>query len=174
MTKEQIKNWVKNYINDVKEAIEDFNEENASLFGFNDVVEVALEEKIDWDKLQSKQDWTKEELHSVYIYEAKVNWSTFGNMSIEDTKKFSEALDNAIRFAEELNTDLKNNLGDNCRNKLYKYGMRMRPAGLGCQPNGFIKILGDEHYYDVVIYNRRLTDEEIKRYEMDYLGEAGA
>ena len=47
---------------------------------------------------------------------------------------------------------------------MYKYGMRLRPLGIGCQPSRWCK------YEDVVWYKFKLTDEELEQYDMDYLG----
>lgn len=57
--------------------------------------------------------------------------------------------------------------------KAYKYGMRLRGFSLGCQPmQGFIERIDDKsgRYYDLLLYNRELSQEEIKNYELDYLG----
>lgn len=56
---------------------------------------------------------------------------------------------------------------------LYKYGMRLRGFSIGCQPmNGFVKRQDDttDKYYDILIYNRPLKNDELKAYELDYLG----
>lgn len=92
ITKE-IYEQIKNYIEDVKEEIDNFNEENGRLFGFNDVVEVRLEKHFNFEK-------------QAIVYELKVNWSAVGNMSIEDTKKFMQALSNATEYAEKLNIQI--------------------------------------------------------------------
>lgn len=59
---------------------------------------------------------------------------------------------------------------------LYKYGMRLRGFSLGCQPmNGFVERQDDttRKYHDILLYNRQLTEEELKNYELDYLGSDG-
>lgn len=58
--------------------------------------------------------------------------------------------------------------------KVYKYGMRLRGFSPGAQPKtGLIEReddpLGD--YWDVLIYDRMLTVEDEKHYDLDYLGE---
>lgn len=66
----------------------------------------------------------------------------------------------------------------------YIYGMRLRPMGLGCQPKDFIlglettlekwlkkKDIDRENYHDVIIYQRELSDQDLSKYELDYLGE---
>lgn len=58
---------------------------------------------------------------------------------------------------------------------MHKYGMRLRPLGLGCQPSRWCKYddsnKEESGYYSFVWYERKLTDEEVKRFELDYLGE---
>ena len=56
---------------------------------------------------------------------------------------------------------------------MFVYGMRLRGFSLGCQPmNGFVERLDDAtgRYYDLLIYNRQLSDKEITDYELDFLG----
>lgn len=57
----------------------------------------------------------------------------------------------------------------------YFYGMRLRGCSIGCQPNGFIDRLDDPtgKYYDILIYDRQLTQEELWAYELDYLPTVG-
>lgn len=59
-----------------------------------------------------------------------------------------------------------------CDNKLpehYFYGMRLRGFSPGAQPKGVIERLDDPtgKYYDILVYDRRLTDAEIRDYELD-------
>ena len=59
-------------------------------------------------------------------------------------------------------------------NKVFMYGMRLRPFSIGCQPmNGLIRREDDKtgKYHDVLVYNRPLDDHEREDYELDYLGE---
>lgn len=56
--------------------------------------------------------------------------------------------------------------------KEYKYGMRLRGFSPGCQPKeGFLRreddTMGD--YYDVIVYDRQLTEDELRDYELDAL-----
>lgn len=56
----------------------------------------------------------------------------------------------------------------------YRYGMKYRGFSIGCQPrNGFLERSDDPtgRYYDILAYDRQLTDEEIKNYELDFIGE---
>ena len=54
----------------------------------------------------------------------------------------------------------------------YKYGMRLRGFSIGCQPlNGFLRRENDTtgKYFDVIVYERNLTDREVEQYELDRL-----
>lgn len=54
----------------------------------------------------------------------------------------------------------------------YKYGMRLRGFSIGCQPmKGFLRREDDTtgKYYDILVYNRPLTESEIYSYELDSL-----
>lgn len=55
----------------------------------------------------------------------------------------------------------------------YAYGMRLRGYSINCQPKiGLVKVLEDmsKRFYNILIYNRRLSEEEIKNYELTYIG----
>lgn len=57
---------------------------------------------------------------------------------------------------------------------MFKYGMRLRGFSIGCQPmKGFYERQDDDSrkYHDILIYERKLTDEELMDYELDFLGE---
>lgn len=54
----------------------------------------------------------------------------------------------------------------------YKYGMRLRGFGPGCQPKEGLLYGEDDitgKYWDIIVYDRPLTDKEIAEYELDYL-----
>lgn len=53
--------------------------------------------------------------------------------------------------------------------------MRLRGCSIGTQPNGFeiIENTIEDKYYDLLAYDRVLTDEELKEYELDYIGVMG-
>lgn len=56
---------------------------------------------------------------------------------------------------------------------MYKYGMRLRGFSIGCQPmNGFVERIDDPkgRYYDIIVYDRMLTGDEVAEYELTYLG----
>ena len=54
----------------------------------------------------------------------------------------------------------------------YFYGMRLRGCSPGAQPKGFIERRDDplERYHDILVYPRRLTDDELRDHELDFLG----
>lgn len=57
----------------------------------------------------------------------------------------------------------------------YWYGMRLRGFSPGCQPmDGLDAVMeGNEKYYNILIYHRELTDEEVRDYELDRIPEEG-
>jgi len=58
----------------------------------------------------------------------------------------------------------------------YRYGMRLRGFSPGCQPMiGLIRREDDttEKYHDILVYDRRLTEKELRDYELDYLDGEG-
>ena len=59
-------------------------------------------------------------------------------------------------------------------NRVFMYGMRLRPFSIGCQPmNGLIRVKDDKtgKYHDILVYNMPLEDRELEDYELDYMGE---
>ena len=58
---------------------------------------------------------------------------------------------------------------------MYKYGLRLRPAGINCQPDGFINIEDvnkeETGYWSIVEYNRKLTKKELEHYSMELIEE---
>ena len=55
----------------------------------------------------------------------------------------------------------------------YMYGMRLRGFSPGCQPkDGLVQRHDDTtgKYYDILEYNRKLTEKEIRDYELDEIG----
>lgn len=60
---------------------------------------------------------------------------------------------------------------------MYEYGMRLRPFGIGCQPmDGYVGrepyegFKYSDRYWDVIIYNRALSEKEMEDYELDFVG----
>lgn len=59
--------------------------------------------------------------------------------------------------------------------KLYKYGMKARGFSIGCQPGG-VKNYEDVSkletgYWSYIYYDRKLTDEELQKYELKFIEE---
>lgn len=58
----------------------------------------------------------------------------------------------------------------------YKYGMRLRPYGMGCQPkDGFLCVaeggtVDGYSYHNFVYYIDKLGKETADNYDLDYLG----
>lgn len=55
---------------------------------------------------------------------------------------------------------------------MYRYGMRLRGFAPMCQPKeGFVERQDDTtgRYYDILVYNRELTEKELRDYELDRL-----
>lgn len=59
----------------------------------------------------------------------------------------------------------------------YKYGMRLRGFSIGCQPmKNFYERLDDtgvysRRYHDILVYTEPLAKDDLRNYELDYLGE---
>lgn len=55
----------------------------------------------------------------------------------------------------------------------YVYGMRSRGFSLGCQPmDGFIRREDCvDRYHDLLVYDRKLTEKEVKDYELDLVSQ---
>lgn len=54
----------------------------------------------------------------------------------------------------------------------YVYGMRLRGFSLGCQPmRGLLERQDDTtgRYHDLIVYDRELTAEELREYELDFV-----
>ena len=59
------------------------------------------------------------------------------------------------------------------KNKLYKYGMRLRGFSPMCQPMSGLAVAedGDSKYHNYLYYERKLTNKEVEDYELDFIGE---
>ena len=55
---------------------------------------------------------------------------------------------------------------------IHKYGMKLRQCGPGCQPKGFVKCenLENADYYSFIWYDHELTEDEVKQFDLEYLG----
>ena len=54
----------------------------------------------------------------------------------------------------------------------FVYGMRLRGFSPGCQPmEGLLSREDDTtgKYYDLIVYDRKLTERELSEYELDYV-----
>lgn len=52
----------------------------------------------------------------------------------------------------------------------YRYGMRLRGFSIGCQPMSGLDHREDDktgRYYDILVYNRPLSDKDVGDYELD-------
>ena len=52
------------------------------------------------------------------------------------------------------------------------YGMRLRGFSIGCQPKeGFVERLDDPtgEYWDIIVYDRALSDKEVDAYDLDFV-----
>lgn len=55
---------------------------------------------------------------------------------------------------------------------IYVYGMRLRGFSPGCQPmHGLMERRDDPKgdYHDLLLYDRQLTEKEMRDYELDYI-----
>lgn len=55
---------------------------------------------------------------------------------------------------------------------MFYYGMRLRGFSPGCQPKGVIERLDDpfSKYHDILAYDHKLTEDDLRDYELDYIG----
>lgn len=55
--------------------------------------------------------------------------------------------------------------------KEYRYGMRLRGYSPGAQPKGVLRREDDTtgRYHDIIVYDRRLSADEIRNYELEEL-----
>lgn len=57
---------------------------------------------------------------------------------------------------------------------MYRYGMRIRGYGIGCQPMHDLYAYKDDitgNYWSILLYHKKLSDKEVRDYQLDYLGE---
>lgn len=64
------------------------------------------------------------------------------------------------------------------KNNNFEYGMKSRPFSIGCQPNGAVDVKESNKahtgFYDIVVYDRELSAEEISTFELVSLEETMA
>lgn len=61
--------------------------------------------------------------------------------------------------------------------EVYSYGMRLRGFSPGCQPMKGLLLAAEDttgNYYNLLLYDRQLSKEEVRYYELDYLGKGKA
>lgn len=63
-------------------------------------------------------------------------------------------------------------VADMQKDLLHKYGMKLRECGPNCQPRGFVKCenLENADYYSYIWYEHELSQDDIKQYDLEYLG----
>ena len=58
---------------------------------------------------------------------------------------------------------------------MYKYGMKLRGYSIGCQPAGVKKHEEADKtttgYWDIIYYEEKLSQEEEKKYDLEFIGE---
>lgn len=60
--------------------------------------------------------------------------------------------------------------------RTFRYGMRLRGYAPMCQPmKGLVRVedgcvVNDRNYHNILFYVRKLSDKELRDYELDYLG----
>lgn len=57
---------------------------------------------------------------------------------------------------------------------MFKYGMRLRGFSPWCQPMKFLVMVKEDEsgkYHNILIYSQKLSDKDVRDYELDYLGE---
>lgn len=53
----------------------------------------------------------------------------------------------------------------------YKYGMRLRGFSIGAQPSGVLRREDSDKFWDVIVYDHPLSNEDIKHYSLTPLTE---
>ena len=56
----------------------------------------------------------------------------------------------------------------------HRYGMKQRGFSIGCQPkeglvDWYDTVKGETGYWSIIEYDRKLTDDEVKKYELEEL-----
>ncbi len=52
------------------------------------------------------------------------------------------------------------------KKRLWHYGMRLRGFSPGAQPKGVIRRYDSKMYHDIIVYDRPLTEEEERHYDL--------
>lgn len=89
--------------------------------------------------------------------------TTAANSEAEKTEEKPEKAPTECAAPAEVPTETKKTV--------YIYGMRLRGFSVGCQPAKFIAWFDDPNgrYYDILVYNRPLTADEMRHFSLDDL-----
>ena len=121
--------------------------------------------------------FTEEEIETENLTEIRVSVDTLKKW-VETAPNFNSVEDFLENYTADSSENLvywliDNSYGIEIPGKIqYRYGMLHRPFSIGCQPmDGFVYRQGsnDKRYWDILYYNRRLTDEELRSYELEEL-----
>ena len=56
---------------------------------------------------------------------------------------------------------------------VYKYGMKLRGVGIGCQPSNFLKFedvnKSETGFWSYIYYDHCLSDKEINKYDLKFI-----
>ena len=113
-------------------------------------------------------DWTG--MQKITYEEAVDRWNKNHEVYLiydDETEAVAESLEDIKKHHEKYSGEFGYEKEDG-----YYYGMRLRGFSPMCQPKeGFIRRENDTtgKYYDIIVYNRRLTDKEVNDYELDRL-----
>ena len=66
---------------------------------------------------------------------------------------------------------LREYMEHHAKKREFRYGMRLRGYSPGCQPKGVLRREDDTtgRYHDVIVYDRQLSADEIRDYELEEL-----
>ena len=108
----------------------------------------------------AKKQWMKDNTTMVTV--KMVNKSDSDLLRYLDGKAKATVIKAALREYMERHPDPV---------KEYRYGMRLRGYSPGAQPKGVVRREDDTtgKYHDVIVYDRRLSADEIRDYELEEL-----
>lgn len=118
-----------------------------------------------FNQIAYQNEYTRQKYDRVSLTMKKGRKAEVKGAALACGKSLNEFINSAV---DEVVDDLNGSTNDTP--KYYMYGMRLRGFSIGCQPNdGFIDRIDDRtgRYHDIIIYNRKLSDEETEQYELD-------
>lgn len=73
--------------------------------------------------------------------------------------------------AAVIKSALREYMEHHTKKREFRYGMRLRGYSPGCQPKGVLRREDDTtgRYHDVIVYERQLSADEIRDYELEEL-----